>query len=421
MPFPLAARWVVLATMVGAVLVNRPGLAEPPAIESLTLTFEQALGLALEQSPELLPNNATARRARAALGHTGGAAVASPRLEVFGGSRHSPDQRPQPELGVGLSQTLSLSGLGDRREAHGRAALRLAEAELDERRLTVGREVAQAWVELRATQRRQRLQGDRVRRARLLSRTVAGRAAVGAVSRAESALAEAALARAENMFAQAREDNVAAQHRLRLLLDLPPGATLSTSGQPPKRARPADSNRVHPLVEVAAAGAAYLDADADLLLAEGGASMDLGATAMREGTGDWVFLGSLRIPLPLFNANEHHAAQRRVPAEGMRREAAHWVERRQRQLEYLELRAQRHEGLIENIRNHELGAARQALGVVEAEHAAGKATVPLLLSTEESVADAEAHLLDAETELLRIRVEQAFTEGTLLEWARRTK
>ena len=293
-------------------------------LPGLGLTIEEALALAREQAPDIVLAKGRIEEARARQAQAGRRFQENPALEVNGGYRRAEDDHLDFEAAV--SQSLYDRKRRTARVAGAQAALERAEAELDEARRVLLREVWTTFVRASiAGERVTLLSRDRQAADELLASTErryeAGEATALELNRARTA---AASARAEQSGAQAESGAELAE--LRALLGLPPEESIEVRSGPALREPPdlpallAGLDR-RPDLRVLAAE--LREAEAEVTLARALARPGLGVRGGvgREEGADLVTAGVV-VSLPLHDKGQETLAVGEARAAALRQALA---------------------------------------------------------------------------------------------------
>lgn len=205
-------------------------------LPGLGLTIEEALALAREQAPDIVLAKGRIEEARARQAAAGRRFQENPSLEVNGGYRRAEDDHLDFEAAI--SQGLYGRERRSARAAGAQAALEGAEAELDEARRVLLREVWTTFVRASAAgDRVALLTRDRQAADELLAATErryeAGEATALELNRARTA---AANTRAEQSGAEAEEETALGE--IKALLGLPPEESVEVRTDPALREPP---------------------------------------------------------------------------------------------------------------------------------------------------------------------------------------
>ncbi|HSK81401.1 MAG TPA: TolC family protein [Thermoanaerobaculia bacterium] len=202
--------------------------ALPVLGEARVLTLDEALALAREQGASVVLARGRVEEARARQAQAGRRFQENPALEVNGGYRRAEDDFLDFEAAV--SQGLDSGSRRSARLAGTRAALDRAEAELDEARRLLVRDVWTTFVRVLAAREQAALLTRSREAADALLAATERRYEAGEATALELNRARAAAASARAGQAAAEADGSAALGELQALLGLPPGETLEIRG-----------------------------------------------------------------------------------------------------------------------------------------------------------------------------------------------
>jgi outer membrane protein TolC len=402
-------RTLTLLCVVALLVGTSPSRAQP-------LSARQAVRLALSQSPELGPERVSVRHTSWIAGRADKDTSLAPIVGLGAGVRRDPRGEPRPEVSLTVSQPVRLASVAEGRLIHARAIAELARATQARAELDVSLQALSDWLELRRWERVEQRRRSAVERAEQLRSIVLAQVAVGAAQPGDDALAQASLGRQGALLLQAQVERESANAALRLLLAAEPTAQFTTDGE--LDLVDTASVRPHPAASALWAQARSETAAANMQLLEARLPLSVGLSATREGTGEWLVVGQISLPLPLRNTAAYAAAQTSRNVGSMEFEAEHVAERAARRAQALrgQLSAQRRIAL--QVQQDEVAPSRRALSVMDHQFHAGKVTLQALLVSRERVAEAELHLLEAQHQLALTRVQIAWLEGSLVRWAR---
>lgn len=275
------------------------------------LTVQQALDEALANNPDLKILAAGVGVAEAQLE---GAALASqfnPELSLAAGPRLRPEGTVV-DVEVGVWQTFEVFGQRAARRASAQATLQEAAAQLRARRVEVAAETRIAFGAALAAGRRAELAREALALATEALEAARARHEAGAAPRLEVNSARAAQGRSAAQALAAEVDRRAALSHLRLLLGRDGGDPIDVTGALPTMRR--DVASIEALLETAAKNRADLAAAKASVESQKAAvawadrqglpNPTLGVAYAREEGDDDVVLGSLSLPLPVFNRNQ---------------------------------------------------------------------------------------------------------------------
>jgi cobalt-zinc-cadmium efflux system outer membrane protein len=388
------------------VVVARTATAEE------SLGVERAVTLALERSAEVAALAAEARAARARLEEAQLVLRANPELAVAVGPRTRPGETTA-DVEVAISQEVEPFGTRGARIDVAHAEREAAEAQLAARRVEVAALARQAFARALTSERLEALGGEALALARESVRVAERRQAVGDASQLEVNAARVEVGRALREAQIARRASALAIAELRVVLGMDPSADVHLAEEVPPPLRPAVSidrlvaSALESRGDLRAARHELEAARADRRRAsrEWLPAPRIGAAYKREEGAD-VVLGSLELPIPLFNRNQ-----------GARGTAAARVTRAERTLEAAERRArqeivlalQRADAAREAVRAFEgdiLSASQDNLTLTTKAYESGKLRLAELLLVRRSAIETRRGQIEALEEL-------ALAEGEL--------
>ncbi len=426
------------AILVAAQLLSSPdAAAEPAGIGPPTnggshrrlsgrvvrLSARVALERALEKSPELGPGRLLVRDTASLRPSAARHSWARPVVAAEGGMRRNPAGDSRPEISVSLTQAVPLTSIGDARRRHADALLTEAHAELERDSLGLAVEVLDLWLDLAHWERVAEHHGRAVERAQRSSDLIAQQVALGSAQPGDDAVALAALGRSRAARRHAQAQCERAVGELQLLLDADPTEKFVTEGELglPEPTGPDVEVTRHPSTQLLLAQAQQQRSTAQLELAQARAPLGVGAQVTREGTGDWVALLHVSAPLPFGDPNRYWTLANGRQLEALEFEARHTRERFTRLAAQLRRRWDFQRRQVEQIEKEEVAPAAFALRVTEYQFEAAKVPLQTLLLSRDRVADAEMNSLLARLELERLRLQLAWADGSLLDWARSSR
>lgn len=382
------------------------------------LDMERAVALALERSADVAALEAEVRATRARLDEAQLVLHANPELAVAAGPRILPGETTT-DVEVALSQQIELFGVRGARIEVARAERDAAEASVAARRVEVAAHVRQTFARALASERLRALSREDLALARESVRVAERRQSLGDASQLEVNAARVDVGRALREAQVADRTSSVAMGELRLVLGLDPDARVQlTDVVPAQVPPPVDLDRLlSPALErradLRAAHHELQAARADDRRAsrEWLPSPRLGATYKREEGAD-IVLGSIEVPLPLFNRNQGGrgtAAARLTKAE----RALEVAERRARQ--EIVLAAHRAEAAREAVRAFEgdiVAASQENLVLTTKAYESGKLRLPELLLVRRSAVETRRGHIEALEELAVAEAELRRAMGT---------
>lgn len=388
----------------------RRSWAEPPAEPQESITLREALGLALEKSPELAAFSwetkaAEARRLQSGL-------IPNPEIsaeiEEFAGDRPGLDES---EVSVSLSQLFLLGG--ERRKG-----IRVADLEIDlsdwaykSRRLDLAMEVANAFIDVLGAQQQAEVTEEAKQIAGNVAAAVSERVKAGAASPVEALRAKVMLTSAAIGGTRAEEALFAARRRL--------AGTWGSSEPHFTSARGALTTdcEIPPLDELAPLLAgnpdvARWESEADLRKAYlalekaraiPNVGMEFGYRRILQEDAD-TFVAGLSLPFPLFDRGQGAVAEERarIAVAGLERQAAESRINTALADEYGTLHSASSE--VKMLRQEVLPAAESAFEIVQEGYRQGKFNYLDLLGAQQTLSETQMNYIAALISLNRARV-----------------
>lgn len=285
-------------------------LGAQPAAAAGPLTLEQALALALERSPVLIPLEAELARARAQAQGASLLFQSNPEFSAAVGPRVR-QEGSRLDLELGVSQQVEIFGQrGARREIAG-AFVEASEARLQARRVELAAEVREAFARALAAEQAARLEEEAQALAAQALKAAEERLSAGAASRIEVNTARVEAGRAAREQTRALQRQAGALNELRLLLGMEAleevqlEGTLQPGKTPELSLQALIDQALSQRADLRAAQAEVTAAQAERSLAarEALPSPRVGATYSREEDAQ-IIQGTLAIDLPVFNRNQ---------------------------------------------------------------------------------------------------------------------
>ena len=327
---------------------------------------------------------------------------------------------PGAELVVTLLQEVPLRSLGRERSAVGDAIRDVVESDVARARLDSAARGALAWVGACEAREIAHLRREALDQAEALAEMTRKRFDAGAAQPYERALAEAELGAARASMLDAEGLEVEALAELRFALGLPPDRALDVRGDlyasddaPGHGPGARNGDAPHPAVGLASARARAAAAETLLTSATLGPSVGVGASYVREGTGDQVALGVVSLPIPLFDPARFEASRQRAVATV----AAAQVDLVRAELardRALASHEQQHWREVRDaLKTGTLAATEEALRLARAQYEAGSHDVTVVLIARQRLAEAREWLAHAAAEVQRADLRFARAVGTL--------
>ena len=368
------------------------------------------------------PGVALAQAPRAAVAETGRASYALPRAPTatLSAGYRGGAFTPGPEIVLTVIQDVSLRRLGTARGAVAGALHDVVETDIARAKLEAAARGALAWVGASEALEIFRLRSEGLAQAQALADTTRKRVDAGAALPYERALAEAELGGARASMLDAEGAEVEALAELRFALGLSPvdavgvrGDLYASDDAPAADRAPLAAEAPHPALDLARARARAAAEEARLTSATLGPTIGLGASYVREGTGDQVALGIVSFPIPLFDPARFESSRQRASASIADAE----VDRARAELAR-ERTVSAHERehwreVRDALRRGALAPTEEALRLALAQYEAGSRDVTVVLLARQRLAATRESLAHAAAEVQRADVRFARAAGTL--------
>ena len=414
-------RWFVVAATLWFVLpLGAPASAEeaPGAVraigrrEAVQLGASRGPGVALARAPR---EAAATLRDRA---HT----LVRPPLLTLGGGYRTGALSPGAELSVTVAQEVPLMGVGSARSGVAKSFAKAVKTDSERARLEGASRAALAWVDALFAKELMRLRRDGLAQAQAILKTTESRVNAGvappnelALARGESAAAEAGVFDAEGMEVEALAElrfsiGTEATEPLLPTGDLYGSAEQSIDEE--SAVRTAQAN--NPTLQLAKVRAEQAEREARLTAALLGPNLNLGATFVREGTGDRVVLGFVGFPIPLFDAGGFETARQRATqktaeaqVELTRAEAARDIR--------LALHDRHHfREVRDTLRDGALTAYRESFRMAEAQYEVGTTEIGTVILARQRLLGVQEQLAAVAARVERADLAVARATGALL-------
>lgn len=305
---PAAKVRAVIHAVVVAALFGAP--SNVSANEPLKLDLRAAITLARKANPGV---DAARRRADEARGGLSGARVLlleNPELEFGAGPRFRPSPATGDSLDVdaSLSQRLEVAGQRSHRVARARAEVSAAEKDADAVLRALDVAVASAVIQAVAGNHRLAIAEENLKLSQELGEIATRRFEMGAATPLDVNGARIRVAEANRTVQRVRAEHDAALGRLVPLVGATAGTTLEIEGDLPHPGEPVRFDldlalRNRPEVLAARTRVEAAEAAARLASAQAVPDIRIGARYVLE-EGSSVVLGTIAIPLPLFQRNQ---------------------------------------------------------------------------------------------------------------------
>ena len=390
-----------------------------PATVTRPLTLEEAMGLALTNNPEL---RASAGRVGAARGRAYAARFwTNPELELsaedwpVNGGRGFSDAKQT----IGLAQTLPYPGKKSLDKQMGISGVRLGEAELSLRRLSVLRDVKAAFFQVLAAERLVAVEEELVKVAEALASAAEKRVAAGAAPDQEQLRAEIPLEHAKSELAGFRRELVAAREILAQVMGRQDLREAPVSGALAERAnpelldkKPQDWLAKHPSVVAARANQDRAGLALRRARLEPYPDVRVGISGGRIGETDESILQlGFSLPLPVIDTGKGRRLEAQANVSVAEAELAAVEQRLWREWAVTSQRLRTAAEQAERYRQKILPKTDQALRLVQTGFEEGKFGFIDLLDTQRTTAEAR---LVYQQKLLELNIAQAELEALVL-------
>lgn len=393
--------------------------------ESRLITRQRALVLGATHGPGVALA-AAPRGAVGALANRASPLVRPPVLTLGAGYRAGA-LTPGAELSVSLAQEVPLAGVGSARSDLAKSLARSVDTDSRRAELEGASRAAMAWTDALLAHELLRLREEARSQAEAILKITVSRVEAGVAPPHELALArgEAATAFAGVLDAEGME--VEALAELRFSIGAPATQDLAATGMlyrseeqvvdEESAVRAAETR--NPTLQLAVARAEQTDHEAQLTSAMLRPSLNLGATYVREGTGDKVLLGFVGFPIPFFDAGGFETARQRAlqkTAESQvdltRAEAARDIR--------LALHDRHHWREVRDaLQNGALASFSEAFRLVQTQYEVGTAEIGAVILARQRLLSVEEQLAEVAARVQRADIALARATGSLLDEAMR--
>jgi outer membrane protein, heavy metal efflux system len=218
---------------------------------------------------------------------------------------------------VGLFQEVSLGGYGRHLEGYAQAIDQRAQSNFAAFQREAKVRAGLYWIDARVAREILAIRKGALEGAEATLRVAESRSAVGKSSPAEAALARALLGSVEASVLSALGDITVADAQLRYVCGIALHEPIEIEGDIQHDAHPINEDEVRrrvlveaPELQALRAHALVLERGAGLGKSQGKPHIEIGPTVTHEGTGDWIVLGNLSVPLPGVDPYAAENAQR---------------------------------------------------------------------------------------------------------------
>lgn len=286
----------------------------PPALSAEPLTLDAALAIARERAPAIVAERLRLEEARVLSTRDSRLVTSNPSIETLAGSRESGDSGVRyDEWEVTLEQDLGDLTRGPARGDAAAATFAAESRAVDDATRTLLAEVAGAFVELVALDRRANLARDGLDAATRIADAATRRFEAGDVAQIDVNLAKTLLARASAEHASAKADASLARARLASLLGASNGAAIEVYGELelPEISTASDlDSAISARPDVLRLDAEITAARASIKLASPLRALDWGLVASAaEEEGDRVASAGLRLGVPIADGGRFERAE----------------------------------------------------------------------------------------------------------------
>ncbi len=377
--------------------------------EPARLDLQAVMRRAAELAPSLGPPSAAVRGAREQRDAADVALPTPPRLEVALGPRFvksAGDARLEASLGAW--QDISLGSYGSSRRRLAQATSTEAERRFGLAVIDARTAAALAWVEARLARELVRIRSESLANAKQVETIARARVEGGKARPSELSLAAVVAGRADTELLAAQGQQFVADANLRWWVGLRPQAPFELAGELevadarfdlPRALRTA--HRRQPDVLLAAASAERRARASEAVAASGRPFLSFGPNVVREGTGDWILLARLAVPLPTVNPAALEAAQARTESWVARAQVAEQSAVTDGQI-VLAVEEREHTRLLRaRLRDNVVVHAREALGQALARYEAGSEDIGIVLQARREALSGQEEWAEAATEVRR--------------------
>jgi cobalt-zinc-cadmium efflux system outer membrane protein len=384
--------------------------AEPGTFD---LTYERALELARQQSPELVAARARVREAEIQV-DAAGVWRFNPRISTAVGPRRGPDGN-SVDWSVGVMQQVELGGQrGDRVDvAEAGVTAGLARSEDEQRRLLRG--VSLAFIAALYWEERVAVAEENLGIAQGIARVARRRHEAGDVGGLEESVSALAVLRAQSQLDQGRASLEEAEGQLKALLGLDSATELSCTGELlglgiPEVGLSELSER--PDLRALQADIVQAEAQAELGRAERAPGLRFGAVYSREESAN-IVQGTLALTLPVFSRGQGTRAIAQAREERLRLELKASESSAMVRADSAATRAEQLEAAALRFEREGLEALSRAEGLATANYEAGAIPLGELLALRRELVQTKLDHVDLLLRAAVARAELAASTGAL--------
>lgn len=396
-----------------------------PVREPQSITRQQALILGATRGPGV--SLAAAPRAAIASLSKRSVALVRPPVLTLGAGYRAGALTPGAELSVSLAQEVPLAGVGSARAELAKSLAQSVDTDTRRAALEGAARAALAWTNALFAHEVLHLREEGRSQADAILKITQHRVDAGVAPPHELALArgEAAAALAAVLDAEGME--VEALAELRFSIGVPASESVAATGLLYRSAeqvideesavRAAETRS--PTLQLAAARAEQAAREAQLTSAMLGPSLSLGATYVREGTGDRVLLGFVGFPIPLFDAAGFETARQRATQKTAESQVALSRAEAARDIR-LALHDRHHfRELRDALQSGALTAFNEAYRLARTQYEVGTAEIGAVLLARQRLLGVQEQLADVAARVQRADIALARATGSLLDEATR--
>jgi len=383
--------------------------------EALLLGAKRGPGVALAAAP---------REAVATLGKRASALIRPPVLTLGGGYRAGA-LTPGAELSVSLAQEVPLAGVGGARSGLAKSFARSVDTDEKRARLDGASRAAMAWIDSLFAQELLRLRHEGLTQAEAILKITVSRVEAGVAPPHELALARGEAASALASILDAEGMQIEAFAELRFSIGAPATESVAAVGDlylSDERFIDEDgavraAQTKNPTIQLAVERAVQAEREVRLTSAMLGPSLSLGATYVREGTGDKVLLGFVGFPIPLVDAAGFESARQRATqktaesqAELARAEGARDIR--------LALHDRHHWREVRDaLQNGALAAFTEAFRLARTQYEVGTAEIGTVILARQRLLGVQERLAEVAARVQRADIALARATGSLIDEA----
>nr|AYM52559.1 hypothetical protein [Aetherobacter rufus] len=396
-------------------------LASAPAPRRIGLA--EAIRLGATEGPKI----AAAKAPRGALAEAGRAADTLfpllPRVTASVGERRGPTA-VGVEISVSVLQDLSLGGLGGARRDTAAALARLTEADFARAKLDGAARAALSWIGLVEASRLLALREEGLAQAEALLRAVRARVGTGVSDPLELALAQGEIGAARAAVLDAEGLRFEAGMDLAFAAGQPaanPIAAEGDLGEPgaiaPRKEGDAEIRQAaiaHPAALVAEMRREVADREGRLAAAALAPTLGVGASFVREGTGDRIWSGIVSFPLPFGRPAAFEGARGRAAADAAQAQADATRAELAQAMRLADHEREHTREVYAALDGGALAPMREALRLARAQLDAGTTDVTHVLLAQQRLRAVEEQVTRALADVRRADIRWMLAAGTLL-------